>query len=55
MIHAIIAKKISKALENEALPQMCRSVALTKYSKKECASKEKALFKELLGLDNQQG
>jgi glycosyltransferase involved in cell wall biosynthesis len=49
---AIIAEKISKALENEALPQMCRSVALTKYSKQECASKEKALFKELLGLDN---
>ncbi len=47
-----IAKKISKALENEALPQVCRSVALTKYSKHECALKEKALFKELLRLDS---
>ena len=52
---ATIAKQISKALENEALPQMCRSVALTKYSREECVSKERALFKELLGLENQQG
>jgi glycosyltransferase involved in cell wall biosynthesis len=44
-----IAEKISKALENEELPHMCRSVALKNYSNKMCIAKEKALFEELLG------
>jgi glycosyltransferase involved in cell wall biosynthesis len=43
-----IAEKISKALENEELPHMCRSVALKNYSNKMCIAKEKALFEELL-------
>jgi glycosyltransferase involved in cell wall biosynthesis len=43
-----IAEKISKALEKEEFPQMCRSVALKKYSHKMCEAKEKALFEELL-------
>jgi len=47
-----IAEKISKALENEAFPEMCRSHALERYSKHTCASKEKALIKELLRLEN---
>ena len=47
-----IAKKISEALANEAFPQMCRSVALEKYSSEACAMKEKALCKELLALPN---
>jgi glycosyltransferase involved in cell wall biosynthesis len=47
-----IAEKMSKALENEAFPQMCRFTALEKYSKQMCASKEKALFRELLRLEH---
>jgi glycosyltransferase involved in cell wall biosynthesis len=43
-----IAEKISTALEKEEFPQMCRSVALKKYSNKMCVAKEKALFEELL-------
>jgi glycosyltransferase involved in cell wall biosynthesis len=43
-----IAEKISTALEKEEFPQMCRSVALNKYSKTMCEAKEKALFQELL-------
>jgi glycosyltransferase involved in cell wall biosynthesis len=43
-----IAEKISKALENEEFPQMCRTVALKKYSNTLCEEKEKALFEELL-------
>lgn len=46
-----IAEQISKALENDAFPQMCRSVALEKYSNKACEAKEKALLKELLSLN----
>jgi glycosyltransferase involved in cell wall biosynthesis len=48
---ADIAEKISRALENEAFPQMCRSVALEKYSNKACEAKENALLEELLNLD----
>jgi len=47
-----IARKISEALANDAFPQMCRSVALEKYSNEACALKEKALCKELLALDS---
>ncbi len=43
-----IAEKISKALEKDEFPQMCRSVALNKYSKTLCEAKEKALIEELL-------
>jgi glycosyltransferase involved in cell wall biosynthesis len=43
-----IAEKIMKALEKKEFPQMCRSVALKKYSNKLCEAKEKALFEELL-------
>ncbi len=43
-----IAEKISKALENEEFPHLCRSVALKNYSNKMCVAKEKALFEELL-------
>jgi glycosyltransferase involved in cell wall biosynthesis len=43
-----IAEKISQALEKKEFPQMCRSVALKKYSNKMCVAKEKALFEELL-------
>lgn len=49
---ADIAKKISEALQNEDFEKMCRSVAITKYSNQACASKEKALIRELLGLRN---
>lgn len=47
-----IARKISEALANHAFPQMCRSVALEKYSNEACALKEKALCRELLALDS---
>ncbi len=47
-----IARKISEALANDAFPQMCRSVALEKYSNEASALKEKALCKELLALDS---
>ena len=47
-----IARKISEALANGAFPQMCRSVALEKYSNDACGLKEKALCKELLALDS---
>jgi len=47
-----IARKISEALANNAFPQMCRSVALAKYSNEACALKEKALCKELLALNS---
>jgi glycosyltransferase involved in cell wall biosynthesis len=47
---ADIAEKISEALHNEDFEKMCRSVAMTKYSNQACASKEKALMRELLGL-----
>jgi glycosyltransferase involved in cell wall biosynthesis len=43
-----IAEKISKALENEEFPQICRTIALQKYSKEICDAKEKALIEELL-------
>jgi glycosyltransferase involved in cell wall biosynthesis len=43
-----IAEKISKALENEEFPHLCRSVALKNYSNKMCVAKEKALLEELL-------
>jgi len=49
---ADIADKITKALTNIALPQMCRSVSLEKYSNEACALKEKMLCKELLHLDS---
>ena len=47
-----IADKITKALANVAMPQMCRSVSLEKYSNEACALKEKMLCKELLHLKN---
>ena len=47
---ADIAERISEALHNEDFEKMCRSVAITKYSNQACASKEKALMRELLGL-----
>ncbi len=47
-----IADKISKALANVALSQMCRSVALEKYSHEACALKEKMLCEELLHLNH---
>ncbi len=46
-----IADKITKALANVALPQMCRLVSLEKYSNEACALKEKMLCRELLHLN----